>query len=140
MNRKTWDTPRCIFCHQTEGEMLELRVLEPKIWEKGSREVAVTVHPEHETETRRYYDQVHRFSRVFIFSILLGCAAPFVFLAFGWLPGIAASLLYLGIITWLFPLCTPTTVQMLGIRSSVRVARAFAALFILVGALLLAWL
>lgn len=114
-----------------------LRVLEPRLWSKGEREQEVSVHPQHVQKTRRYFGKVRCFSRVFIFSMLLGCAATFVFLAFRWLPGLSATVVYLGIIMWLFPFATPTTVEMMGIRNSVGLARASAVLFIAGGILLL---
>lgn len=131
------DAPHCVWCHKPVGEIRELRVLEPNLWgQRGTHERSVSAHPEHETQARRYYDKVRRFSRVFLFSVLLGCAAPFIFLAFRWEPGIGASLVYLGFIVWLFPFCTETTVKLIGIRNSVGVARALGLLFMLGGVLL----
>ncbi len=103
---------------------------------QGEREAVVIVHVGHEPETRRFYERMCRFARAFTFSMLLGCAAPFVFLVFRWVPGQAVTLVYLGIVLWLFPFATPTTVEMMGIRNSVRLARAGAVLFVLGGVLL----
>lgn len=136
-----WGESRCFWCHRSSGNMLELRLLEPKTWGqgcRGCRVVTVFVHAEHERETRCYYGKVRRYARDFLVSILFGCAAPFVFLAFRWLPGNGASLIYLGIILWLFPFATSTAIDVLGIQNSVRLARTFAVLISLGGMTLLA--
>lgn len=107
------------------------------LWGTKAQRVSVQVHAEHSEKARRYFSKVRRFARVFLGSMALGLAAPAVFLTFGWLPGLSATVVYLGVVMWLFPFCTPTTIEMLGIRRSVRLARASALLFIAGGFLLL---
>jgi len=94
-------------------------------------------HPAHEKDVRRYFGRVCRFTKTFLGSVLLGLVAPFVFLAFRWLPGLDAALAYLGVIMLLFPFATETTLELIGVRNSVRLARFVGVLFIVGGAALL---
>lgn len=102
-----------------------------------AEEQTVSVHPAHGEKTRRYFGRVRRGARAFTGSILLGLAATAIFLLYFWLPGLCAVLAYYGVILLLFPFSTKATLELLGVRNSVRLARVTGVSFIVGGAALL---
>lgn len=96
----------------------------------------MAVHPAHETEAHRHYIYLSRYARTFLLSVLLGVAALLVFAALNWEPGSAAVTVYFGLIFTVFPFSTGTTVELMGIQNSVRLARVTGAIFIVAGLVL----
>lgn len=127
-----WDEPRCVWCHKTGGatESLRVRVPDVPIFSVAERDMDVLVHTEHRDEARRYYDRVYKNARGFLLSVALGVVSVIVFAVLGWEPGSAAVIVYLGIIFIVFPFTTGTTVLLVGIRNSVRLARVTGVVFI----------
>lgn len=131
-----WDEPRCIWCHKTDGKLKLLLVRVPNAFGLKEHDVSVSVHTEHEDETRRYYVLLCRYARTFLLSVLLGVVALVVFAVFDWEPGPSAVVIYYGVIFMALPFATPTTVEMVGIKNSVRLARVAGVVLIVGGALL----
>ena len=134
-----WDEPRCVWCHKTGGTIESLRVRVPNVplFSDAEREIDVLVQTEHRDEARRYYDRVYKNNRVFLLSMVLGVVALIIFAALGWEPGSAAVIVYFGIIFIVFPFTTGTTVELMGIRNSVWLARVTGVVFVVAGFALL---
>jgi len=130
-----WDEPKCVWCHKRGGELREIVVYMPEVWTKDEREVHVAVHPEHEEETRRFCDRVRRYGRTFLIAFLVAVPLLIAAVIFVWVPVLSFVLAYYGVLTLLFPFCTETTVELMGIHRSVRLARGAAAFLIALGIL-----
>lgn len=128
------DGPRCVWCHKPDGTIKPLLVRVPNALGVKEHDVSVSVHSEHEPETRRFYGHLSRYARTFLLSVLLGVTALLVFAALGWGPGEAAVLAYTGIIFMVFPFSTGTAVELMGIKNSMRLTRTAGVVF-LIGAL-----
>lgn len=130
------DEARCVWCHKSGGTLKTLSARVPNVLGTAEREVSVAVHPAHETEAHRHYAYLGRYARTFLLSVLLGVAALLVFAALNWEPGSAAVMVYFGLIFVVFPFSTGTTVELMGIQNSVRLARVTGAIFIVAGLVL----
>ena len=133
----SWDEPRCVWCHRTGGRIEALTVRAPNALGTKEKDVDVLAHANHEDETRRYYACLRKNVRAFVRSVLLGMVALLAFVVFNWEPGATIVLIYLGIIFIVFPFSTDTTLELMGIKNSVRLARASGVGFILSGFVLL---
>jgi len=95
--------------------------------------VTACVLPEHVSRFRRYADYRARFSGAFHAGML---AATLATLAGALVPVaelVAAGLCVFGVIIWVFPFATPATLVIHGAATSIRIARAGAALLALLG-------
>ena len=129
--------PRCIWCHQSTGELRTL------LLRNGREHRFVIVHPEHEERVIDWHNFVltHQASLVLRLALL-----PLVLLAVIGLASLVNSRLIpiaVGVVVvcvaatvWRFPFATPQTVSLLGVRRSVSISRALAVVLGLLGAIL----
>ncbi len=120
---------RCLWCNQ-RGGALENVGLPSEL--DGQSEG--TVHAEHRQPLVSFMELVERRKNLFVGLVLalvfLMMNSTILGLAVGWTVGVlvmGVTLLGLGAVTWFMPFATPQTVQMMGVRRSIIVARACAA-------------
>jgi hypothetical protein len=128
--KRTRIRPRCTWTGRHSDEVKELRLETLDRWGFRAREETFTVLPEHEEELRRFVDYQRRYGRVFLGLVALSIvAALFVRSSLG----IGLGMIGLGVLTYVFPFATPETVQMIGMRASIRTVRYLSVLPILIG-------
>ena len=116
------DEARCVWCHKSGGTLKTLPARVPNTLGTVG-EVSVAVHPEHEAELSRFLAYQRRYARLFLLLVLLGVVALLIFAALGWEAGATSVIAYYGVLFIVFPFATPTTVEMIGMKSSVRLVR-----------------
>lgn len=123
-------TGRSIWTGRHTDRLVEVTVPGISRFGKVRGVLQVLVEPEHEAETRRFFDYAARFGRLFLALVLVSTAillagafvSPRDFVAGQLL--VALGLLALGGVVLVFPFATPETVAMVGLRRSIRLARA----------------
>ncbi len=128
-----WSEPRCVWCHGT-GDLKPLLV--PRFLETAEKQIALA-HSAHEADTRRYFGRVQLGTRAFLESAFLGLITTVIFLLYLRLPGLCAVVACYGVIFLLFPFPTNLTLELIGVRKGVRLARVVGSLFAAAGAVLL---
>lgn len=140
----------CAWCNGGRGEMKEIRLRIPqgvrlrRDWEE------LTVHERHENQVRRFSARFRRDAGRFAFAffgLLVLSLACVVVIETGMASGATrallddfltgGTLLGMGLIFFVFPFATPTTVEGIGVRTSIRLGRVVALIFSIVGGLVL---
>jgi uncharacterized membrane protein len=122
--------PRCTWTGRHSDEVKEIRVETLDRWGIHTREETFGVLPEHEEELRRFVTYQRRFGRLFLLLMVLGTAVV-IFVRSN--VGVGLTMIGLGVVTFAFPFATPETVQMIGMRKSIRSVRYLSILPILIG-------
>lgn len=110
---------RCIWSHQHDPGTRPI-VIKPG---KGYVEETHWVCPAHEEQFRRFHASVMRRGYTFLALLGLIVVASWGLVLFQSAVGVALLLLGIGAVMLAFPFATPQTVQMLGVRRSVRLVR-----------------
>lgn len=79
--------------------------------------------PEHESRLRRYHTEVDRFGGWFMALLGIFVMALVLFTMLESSVGVGLSVVFLGLVMIRFPFATPQTVQMIGVRASIWLAR-----------------
>jgi hypothetical protein len=69
---------RCVWCHKSEGDLVQLKVQIPDILGRKNLPVELLVHPDHEKQARTYLDRLSQYSGR---ATLAGAAAALWILA-----------------------------------------------------------
>jgi hypothetical protein len=129
--------PRCIWSHADRPDLITIRVATPNPFASAVEEREVLVSPEYETQVRSFFSRERQYGRVFIALMCVAAVLGVVAALAGQPDGSSAVLLGIGILLVLLPFSTPRTIELLGIRGAVRLARATGTVFIAAGTLLL---
>jgi hypothetical protein len=83
---------------------------------------------EHEAKLRRFYDRVRSYAPLFLGVIaisLLGMTMSIIYRENYWWTAYIFSMSFvsLGLVSILFPFCTPETIAMMGVAKSITIAR-----------------
>ena len=133
---------RCAWCHERGGDLKQITVT---VWDHfvlHQQEQILTVHPGHEEKVQTFAAHFRRYGRFFLVSIAAVLLAPLVTSFFfseaaeDVLGGVFVALL--GVILIAFPFCTNATAEMMGLRSSIRLARVLGMICLLLGAVIAA--
>ncbi len=124
----------CRWCGSSDGELKTITVETPTRFATSTKEETMSVHPEHESELRAFNKEVQAHGKRFLtLSLFFGVVLPMIGL--GGLPFVSGavvssviglSTLALGVVLYLYPFATPETVEMLGVKKSVRLVRILA--------------
>ena len=133
---------RCAWCHERGDHLKQITVT---VWDHfvlHRQAHILTVHPAHEEKVRAFATHFRRYGRFFLVSTAAVLLAPFVTSFFfseaaeDLLGGIFVALL--GVTLIAFPFSANVTAEMMGLRSSVRLARVLGMICLLLGALITA--
>jgi hypothetical protein len=130
---------KCEWCHKDNDELKEISILSTNLSAANRREISYFVCPEHERKLRRFYDRVRRYNFLFLGLIaifLFGLIAPTIYFDNHWsviLP--LLSFASLGLLSILFPFCTPETIAMIGVAKSIMIVRIFGVVIFALGAI-----
>ena len=128
-----WDEPRCVWCHKTGGTIESVTVRVPEALGRKEQDKTVSVHIEHEAETKRYYRHLCRYARLWlavgVFGIIMG-----IFLSYlNWIPWFIFIMVYFGVITIVVPHSDDLIVELAGIKSARTFNRVVGVILVLSG-------
>ena len=112
--------------------MKEVWLTVPNPWGGSPHEERFLVSPEYESELRSYTQRLTRYGRLYIILVIVFVLATITFAILGSMTGGVVSLLAMGLILVAFPFATPETVQIEGVRMSVRNSRIAGAVLVVV--------
>jgi hypothetical protein len=130
-------TRKCAWCNKQSDQLKEIAVLSTNLSAASRREIAYFVCPEHEAGLRRFYDRVRRYALLFMALICISLACLIggaLWRAAGGGYLFVASFASLGLVLFIFPFCTPETVEMIGVAKSILVARIIGGVIFAIGA------
>jgi len=147
----------CYWCGSSDGEFKTITVETPTRLAMSTKEETLIVHPEHEAELRAFNEKARAHGKRFlILALLFGAIVPIVgagLLPFvvgaGLLPFVSdavvtivigVSTVALSVVLYLYPFATPETVDMLGVKKSVRLVRMLAIIGVAPLGLWILWL
>lgn len=134
--------PTCVWSHETSDRVVPVRLDVPSNTGGARTERTLHVLPEHEADLRAYNERVARHGRTFL-RATLGLSAVLLGVAVGgavggWSEALVGAIVGFGVsaIGWLmiiFPFVTPTTIDLMGIRRSMWLARGLGAITVGLG-------
>jgi hypothetical protein len=132
---------KCIWCSKQSYEVKEIRVLSTNLSAAKRREISLFVCPEHEDRLRGFLDRVRRYALLFIcLSVisLLGLVGSTCWRGDNNYPAAYLFLLSvgsIGLVMFIFPFCSPTTLEFMSIATSIKVVRIIGGIIFTLGAL-----
>lgn len=124
----------CHWCGSSDGELKTITVETPTRLGASTKEETVSVHAEHEEKLRAFNEKTRALGKRFlILALLFGAVLPMV--GAGLLPlvsgavvssVIGVSTVAPGVVLYLYPFATPETIEMFGVKKSVRLVRGLA--------------
>ena len=124
---------RCIWSNSLDDPVRDVEIEMLNRWGTRVERKVVPVCPAHETEVREFAALVTGRGRLFLPLMLILTVATVVG-AFGESRLLAAApLIGMGILALILPFCTPETVQMMGLETSIRLARISGLILIALG-------
>ena len=130
---------RCAWTGKRAGELKEVWLTVPNRWGGSPHEERFLVSPEYESELRSYTQRLTRYGGLYVILVIASILAMITFAMLGSMTGGVVSLLGMGLILVAFPFATPETVQIEGVRTSVRHTRIAGAALVVVAVGLLIW-
>lgn len=100
--------------------------------------------PEHEARLRRFYDRVRRYALLFMALVCISLASLLGAALWGAAGSGLAGYLFvgtfasIGLLMFIFPFCTPETVEMIGVAKSILVAKIAGGVIFAIGSTVLA--
>jgi hypothetical protein len=139
---------QCYWCGSSDGETKTITVETINPIATSTQEETLTVHPEHESELRAFNEKTVAYgSRFLILAILFGAVLPTIGAALLPVVGkavglgiVGGSILLLSAVFYVYPFATPETVDMLGVKTSVRLVRVLAIGIVVPLGLWIVWL
>ncbi|RMH85686.1 MAG: hypothetical protein D6681_16105 [Calditrichaeota bacterium] len=124
--------PRCVWCNGTEGQLIEVEAVVRNEVGLNPRPRQFTVHPGCHQEFREFADYALKYTPVVIVAFI-GLTLLMMVGAF-WQPKIIPGLLFLmAVVIWKFPFATPQTVEAVGLKTSIFLARLGGVLVLITG-------
>ena len=136
---------RCLWTFQRDDRVIPITVDAPALFGGRTRPTTVHVLPEYEADLRAYLTLAARYGRAMLASILGLTAVIVVFavlaVVLGWPDRLVAVVVggltaAIGLVLVAFPFSTPQTIQVVGLRTSMRWARWVGWFTVAVGALI----
>lgn len=128
---------RCIWSNSLDDPVRDVEIEMLNRWGTRVERKVVSVCPAHEAEVREYAALGTEWGRLFLPLVLILTVAMVVGAHGNSLLLAAAPLIGMGILALILPFCTPETVQMVGIQTSIRLARLSGLILIALGIALL---
>ncbi|MEW6555782.1 MAG: hypothetical protein AB1349_00330 [Elusimicrobiota bacterium] len=128
---------RCIWTNRKSDNLKEIIVKVPNRIGLKPQERTFYILPEYESNFRRFAEYVTKYAILFLLLVLGSIIAIIIFGTVGIQTAFNITVIFLGVLTILFPFATPETVAMCGVRISIWLARVCGLLAIGCGILLL---
>lgn len=123
---------KCVWCNRSGGELKAIKLTVWNSFATAQREVTLNVHPQHEQQARKLSQRRLRFARLFLLAILSLSAIALVTVLIA--PTVTSvSLVLMGVVFIVLPFVTDETINLMGMRSGMWLARAGGAIFIVMG-------
>ena len=114
---------QCVWTNTTSGDLKEVEVLVPDRFGRNPRPATFHVLPQHEDEFRDWAGHVVTRLRLFLVLVVAATVLTILGGALLDLPGLGIGLAALGLVIIALPFATPETGAVLGLATSIRIAR-----------------
>lgn len=126
--------PRCIWSNERHDDLKEVTVLTRDRFARNPQPRTFYVMPEQEEQFRRFSAFALRYSPLFLILMAALLLAMIVLSVLGSEVAVGVTVVLIGLLFVVFPFSTPETVQMMGLRKSIRLARGLGVLTAALGA------